>query len=130
MTGQQSELTVVTKAKELCAYVMTVTQKSPKHFRFTFVTRLQNTTLDIIQSIYRANAVMLNGERDHCAKRLDFQHQALTDLKLLSYFAMLSMEQGCILPKQFEQIARLTTDCQRLTGAWINSDKRRIPATG
>ena len=43
--NSQSELIVVTRAKELCSYIMTVTQKSPKHFRFTFVTRLQNLTL-------------------------------------------------------------------------------------
>ena len=33
---QKSELTVIVKAKDLCKYVMTVTQKSPKQFRFTF----------------------------------------------------------------------------------------------
>ena len=47
MTGkQESELTVVTKAKELCSYVMLITQKSPKHFRFTFVTRMQNLAFE------------------------------------------------------------------------------------
>ena len=45
-----SELIVITKAKELCSYVMTVTQKSPKHFRFTFVTRMQNLSLDVIEN--------------------------------------------------------------------------------
>lgn len=30
MQKKQSELTVITKAKDLCTYVMTVTQKSPK----------------------------------------------------------------------------------------------------
>jgi len=33
----ESELAVVTKAKDLCSYIMTVTQKSPKHFRFTLM---------------------------------------------------------------------------------------------
>ena len=54
---KKSDLLVVTNAKELCSYIMTVTQKSPK---------------------------------------------------------------------QYEQIAKLTTDCQRLLGAWINSDKKRF----
>jgi hypothetical protein len=52
---KENEMTVVTKAKELCAYVMLVTQKLPKHFRFTFVTRMQNLALDVIEEIYRAN---------------------------------------------------------------------------
>ena len=55
MSQNQSELIVITKAKELCSYVMTVTQKSPKHFRFTFVTRMQNLSLDVIENLYRAN---------------------------------------------------------------------------
>lgn len=28
----QTELSVITKAKDLCSYIMTVTQRSPKHF--------------------------------------------------------------------------------------------------
>ena len=50
----------------------------------------------------------------------------MTDLKLLGYMAMLSMAQECILPKQYEQIARQVTDCQNLLGAWMNSDRRRL----
>ncbi len=37
MEQKQSELSVITKAKDLCSYVITITQKSPKQFRFTFV---------------------------------------------------------------------------------------------
>ncbi|MCR5201794.1 MAG: hypothetical protein K6D02_01685 [Lachnospiraceae bacterium] len=56
MAGKESsELTVITKAKDLCTYVMVVTQKSPKHFRYTFVNRLQNLTLDIVDKLIRAN---------------------------------------------------------------------------
>ena len=120
---KKSELTVVMKAKELCGYIMTVTQKSPKQFRFTFVTRLQNLALDVIERIYRANEEHL---MTGAARRLELQRNALTDLKLLAYIAELSMTQGCLLPKQFEEIAKLTTDCQHLLGAWINSDKKRI----
>ena len=42
-----SELLVITKAKDLCSYIMTITEKSPKRFRFTLVSRLQNYGLDI-----------------------------------------------------------------------------------
>ena len=50
----------------------------------------------------------------------------MTDLKVLGYFSMLAMEQECILPKQYEQIARQVTDCQNLLGAWMNSDRKRL----
>lgn len=124
---KQSELTVVTKAKDLCSYVLTVTEKSPKRFRFTLVSRMQNLALDMIEKIYRANEVFTCGERGECArlKRLDFQHEALTSAKLLGYMALLAREMGCILPKHYEQITKQVADCQNLLGAWINSDKRR-----
>ena len=123
----KNELTVVMKAKDLCSYVVTVTQKSPKQFRFTFVSRLQNLAMDVIENIYRANEVFIGARNQQNAeKRLDFQHKALTSLKILAYFAEMAMTQSCILPKQYEQIAKLTADCQHLLGAWINSDKKRL----
>ncbi len=127
MEHKQSELTVITKAKDLCSYVMTVTQKSPKQFRFTFTSRLQNLSLDVIEALYRANDTFVTKENVSAReKRLEFQHQAMTDLKLLAYFSLLAREQNCILPKQYEQISRQSTDCQNLLGAWINSDRRRL----
>ena len=106
MERKQSELTVITKAKDLCSYVMTVTQKSPKQFRFTFVSRLQNLALSAIENLFRANDVFVSKTDMHSQnERLSYQRSAMTDLKLLGYIALLSMEQGCILPKQYEQIS-------------------------
>ena len=127
MEHKQSELTVITKAKDLCSYIMTVTQKSPKQFRFTFTSRMQNLSLDVIEFLYRANDTFVTKENASSReKRLEFQHQAMTDLKLLAYFSLLAREQNCILPKQYEQISRQSADCQNLLGAWINSDRRRL----
>ena len=126
-TDKKSELLVVTKSKELCSYIIKVTQKSPKQFRFTFVSRLQNLALDVIENIYLANEIFVGkgGERN-IGKRLLLQHRALTILRLIAYISELAMTEKCILFKQYEQIAKLTTDCQRLLGAWINSDKKRF----
>ena len=123
----QNELIVVTKSKDLCSYIMTVTQKSPKQFRFTFVSRLQNLALETIECIYRANDIFIGTgcPLQNKSERLNYQHRALTSVKILAYMAELAMTQGCILMKQYEQIAKQTTDCQRLLGAWINSDKKR-----
>ncbi len=127
MERKQSELTIITKAKDLCSYVMTVTQKSPKHFRYTFVSKLQNLSLSAIENLFRANEVFVSNQDVSAQKqRLEFQRAAMTDLKILGYMALLSMEQDCILPKQYEQIARQVTDCQNLLGAWMNSDRRRL----
>ena len=128
MATIENELIVIMKAKDLCSYIMTVTQKSPKQYRFTFVTRLQNLSLDVIENLYRANEVLTGGKHGgaNYPERLDFQRRALTDLRILAYFAGLAMEQKCILPKQYEQIAKQSSECQYLLGGWIKSDKSRF----
>lgn len=125
--GKENELVVVTKAKDLCAYIMRITEKSPKRFRFTFTSRLQNLSLEIIENLYRANDLFISRENVQAkSRRLEFQQKALTAVKLLAYFSLLAAEEGCLLPKQYEQIAKRSTDCQNLLGAWINSDKKRF----
>ena len=129
MPSQQSELTVIVKAKDLASYVLTVTEKSPKRFRFTLVAKLQGYALNIIENLYRANEVYVaKGDTDAAARRLAYQHPALTELKLLGYMAQLSMQQGCILAKQYEQITRKVYDCRNLCGAWVTADRKRLSA--
>ena len=127
MQQRQSELTVITKAKDLTSYVITITQKSPKQFRFTFVSRMQNLCLDVIEALYRANDTYVAiGDQTSARERLEHQRRAMTNLKILAYFALLAMENQCILPKQYEQIAQLSTECRNLLGGWMNSDRRRL----
>ena len=125
--ANKSELSVITKAKELCSYVMTVTDKSPKRFRFTLVSRLQNYALDVIENLYMANEVYVPaGRPDLAAKRQARQQMAQTRLRLLGYMAQLAWEQQCILPRQYEQITRMVYDCRNMLGAWMVSDRRRF----
>lgn len=128
MLMEKNELFVVTKAKELCQYVMVITQKTPKQYRFTFTTRLQNLCMDIMTHIYMANEIYVQGQ-DQKAKlqrRLDYQHLAITKTKLLAYIAQLALEQKAILPKQYEQIAKKTTEVLYLLAGWIKSDRNRF----
>ena len=83
MPQKKSELYVLTKAKELSKYVITVTEKSPKKFRFTLVVRLQNYCLDIIENILLANMLHISDER-----RLEKQKEAGRLLELLGYFSL------------------------------------------
>ncbi len=62
-TNGRNELTVITKAKNLCSYVLTVTDKSPKKFRFTLVAKLQNNALDALESLFLANEIFV-GDKD------------------------------------------------------------------
>ena len=126
-TANKSELSVIIKAKDLCSYVMTVTDKSPKRFRFTLVSRMQNYALDVIENLYFANEIFVQaGQKEQAEKRIVHQQKAQISLKLLGYIAQLVMEQQCILPKQYEQITRQVYDCRNLLGAWMTSDKKRF----
>ena len=121
---KKSDLLVVTKAKDLCSYVMTVTQKSPKQFRFTFVTRLQNLALDVIESIYFANEIFI-GKDNHknSADRIYLQRRALTTLKLIAYISELAMTQQCILFKQYKNISQMVGEAINIAAAWKNEEK-------
>ena len=132
----KNELSVITKAKDLCSYIMTVTDKSPKRFRFTLVSRLQNYALDVIENLIMANETFVSaGDKGAAEKRMSCQREAMTMLKLLSYMSELAMKQQCILPKQYEQITKQIFDAENMLGAWMNSDRRRYqgaepPQTG
>ena len=127
-TKHESELVVITKAKNLCTYVMEATQQSPKKFRFSYVNKMQNLALSIIENCLRANEILFGGSHgiNNYSKRYEYQKEAITEVKLLVYFAEMALRQDCILMRQYEQMSKLGTDCRNMLGAWINSDRKRL----
>lgn len=122
-----SDLVVITKAKDLVAYIFIVTKSTPKKFRLTFITKLQNLGLEIIEYLYKANDIMVTKkDMSKYDKRREFQQNAMTNFKLLEYFAMLSFENECLTSKQYEQIAKQGSVCQILLANWIKSDSERL----
>lgn len=128
---RKSELSIITKAKELCSYILTVTEKSPKRFRFKLTGKLQNYAISVIEMLIKANEIYVY-ETNHSInmrlveERVHQQREAMTNLKLLSYMTQVAMEQQCILLKQYEQITRKVYDCQNLLGTWMKSDANRF----
>lgn len=130
MRAKPADLALVTEAKALCEYVLTVTQASPKRFRFTFISRLDNLAIALVEQVYRANDVFIG---KGCSpgsprRRLDFQQEALTNARLLAYLAEVAYRQNCLTGRQFQQIAKRSAVCSQMLGAWIASDKRRLAA--
>lgn len=124
---EESELLVIVKAKDLGNYIFTVTDKSPKKFRFSLISRLQNLALSMIENLYRANMVFIKDSKavDKIEVRKKYQREAYVDLKLLGYMALMAKEQGGILAKQYEQISIRSTEVIRLLLAWSRSDQNR-----
>lgn len=117
---KKSDLFVITKAKDLAKYILTVTEKSPIKFRFTLVVRLQNYILDVLEHLYLANSLPLGVDRQNEQKK------AQTKLAMLAYFANLAAEQKCILFKQYEQISLQEAECLLYLNKWVASDKKRM----
>lgn len=123
--SNSSELFIITKTKKLSAYVLTITEKSPKKYRAVFVNRLQNYCLDCLEFLIEANSLRLDNVKNK-ERRKECQHQAFLKLKMLGYMAFLSLESQCILQKQYEQISLQVADCINLLVAWRKSDADRF----
>ena len=119
-----SELIVITKTKKLAAYVITITEKSPKRFRAVFVNRMQNYCLDCLENLIEANSLKMDSIKNK-EKRKECQHTAFLKLKLLGYISFLALENECILKKQYAQISLQISDCINLLVAWRKSDSQR-----
>lgn len=127
MRTNKSDLMIITSAKNLARYVITITEGSPKKFRHTFINKMHSYVLAIIENLYFANevAVIANNEENYI-KRSGYQKEALVKLKLLDYIALLAYEAKCILFRQYEQIAKQTTECIDLLNRWLKSDAKRF----
>lgn len=123
-----SELSVIVRAKDLCRYVMVVTKKTPKHYRFSFVTRLHNLSLDVVAELYLANEVFVPREngREAYLKRLEHQRRAMTDARLLAFVAEMAAEENALLNRQYLLIAQQVAVVLNLLGAWMRSDRERF----
>lgn len=119
-----NDLIVITVAKKLCAYVIAVTEKSPKKFRGVFVNRMQNYCLDTIEYLLEANFIRMDSTTNK-SKREHYQKEAIVKLKLLGYIAMVAENSGCILTKQYKQISMQLAETINLIVAWKKSDDER-----
>lgn len=119
-----SELKVITQTKKLTAYVIAITEKSPKKFRRVFVERMQNYCINCLENLVIANSTQMTTPKNK-EKRAEAQHDSYMQLKLLEYISMIALENQCILTKQYEQINIQINDCLNLLVAWRKSDVDR-----
>lgn len=119
-----NDLIVITKVKKLGAYVITITQKSPKKFRGVFVSRMQNYCLDALELLLQANFIRMDSIENK-RKREYFQKEAIIKLKLLGYTSMLALTSNCILKKQYKQISIQLSEATNLIASWKKSDDTR-----
>lgn len=122
--SNSNDLIVITVVKKLGAYVIAVTEKSPKKFRGIFVNRMQNYCLDTLEFLLEANFIRMDSQTNK-TKREKLQKEAIVKLKLLGYVAMVAENSGCILNRQYKQISMQLAEAINLIVAWKKSDDER-----
>lgn len=122
--SNSNDLIVITVVKKLGAYVIAVTEKSPKKFRGVFINRMQNYCLDTLEFLLKANFIRMDSQVNKI-KREGLQKEAIVRLKLLGYVAMVAENSGCILNRQYKQISMQLAEAINLIVAWKKSDDER-----
>lgn len=120
-----NDLMVITVVKKLGAYIITITEKSPKKFRGVFVNRMQNYCLETLQYLLEANFLRMDS-LENKKKREEYQKEAIIKLKLLGYISMVAENAGCILARQYKQISIQLAEAINLITAWKKSDDERF----
>ncbi len=115
---RDKEMAVFTHAKKLSEYIFVITEKSPKKLRWSIISRLHNTSIDIIENLYRANY-----ERE-TVNRVEFQKRSMVSLNLLDFFAETAKRKQAINLHQMSVIARQISEVKRLLTGWIKSNKK------
>ena len=113
------EMAVFTHAKKLSEYVFVITEKSPKKFRWSIISRLQNESVAVIENLYHANF-----ERE-AADRLNYQKRAAVSLKLLDFYAETARKKQAITIRQTGVLAQYISETGKLLNGWIKSTRRK-----
>ncbi len=116
---RDKEMAVFTHAKKLSEYVFVITEKSPKKFRWSIVSRMQNASVEVIENLYHANF-----ERE-TADRLTYQKRAAVSLKLLDFYAETARKKQAITVRQMGVLAQYVSETGKLLNGWIKSTRRK-----
>lgn len=126
---QDKEFVLLTKAKELIKYTLLMTdnvKRYPKKFRFTFVNRMQEMTLDIYELINTANELNVT-DKEELKERLKLQNKAITKCKTLLLLIDLSLDNKNIAldSRQAQAWAKYVLDVKNMAVKWHYKDRER-----
>lgn len=122
-TPRDREMAVFTAAKKLSEYIFVITEKSPTKYRWNIVSRLLNTSTDVIEQLYRANYEV-------GAERLMWQKRALTSLSMLDFYADTAYLKRAISFKQMSLIAFQINEGKIMLKGWIRSTAKQEKRNG
>ena len=123
--GDNRELQVILKAKELAKHTLVVTSNArryPKKYRFSLVDKMQNKSMEIYEALYEANRTDIKNFK---RERLEKQTQAITYCDELLFYIELSHEINIINSQSMEYWSKMVSDIKHMTIAWRTKDRGR-----
>lgn len=117
---RDKEMAVFTHARKLSEYIFVITEKSPKKYRWSIISRLQNASVELVENLYRANF-----ERDE-ALRITFQKCAAVCIKLIDFYAETARKKQAITIRQTAVLAKHIAETEKLLNGWVRSTKRKM----
>lgn len=115
----QKDLEVITCAKKLGEYIIKITEKSPKKYRWSVVGKFQNTSIELVENLYYAN--FESGD-----ERLKYLKQASIKVNMLGFFAETAKDLQAINFHQMSVIANMLFEIRKMLNGWIRTTKRNL----
>ena len=109
------DLVIFEKVYQLVLWLYPTVSKFPKAQRFVLGQQIENTALDILRGVIRANA-----ERD----KLPLLKNASVDLDTLRILLRLSKDLEFLSVRQYGFAAERVNEVGKLLGGWIRSNTR------
>lgn len=123
----QSELDVITKARELAVYTIKIVSNEnnfPKRHRWWIANDIVSGATSIHRNLIRANEVFVVDNFDYELRR-KYQSEAITDIAALLSDITIAYELFDIKGKRMLYWTDLIIEVQNLTKAWKRSDNKR-----
>ena len=127
---QEGQLVVLTKAREMCAYTVTICKNEknfPKCDRWILTQPIVNEALAIMTCVRRANAVRVETQEDYNYRRGQ-QVEASCHAEAMLTLMDIAYETLSVESARIEHWTGLVLDVENLVQKWRRSDKARYSA--
>ena len=127
---QEGQLVVLTKAREMCAYTVTVCKNEknfPKRDRWIITQPIVTEALSVMSCIRRANSVRVETQDDYTYRRSQ-QVQAIAHAEAMLTLMDVAYEALSIESDRIQHWTGLVLEVETLVQKWRRSDRTRCAA--
>jgi four helix bundle protein len=117
---RDADLPIFVKWMDFLKWLLTVTEKFPKSVRFTFVDRIHNLALSVVEELVEAR---YSNNKRATLGRINIKVETLRVLLRITY------EQRYLPTKNYQQAMLSLNDIGRMLGGWMKQQRHsaRLP---